>query len=89
MEIDIVKVVGRNVRLFRTYKSWSQETLGELVGLDRTYIGALERGEINTGIRNLAKIASGLDMPVAALFQLTAAQMFTAPMREAQNSGHH
>ena len=49
-----------NLQLARTLLGWSQEQLGLRCGLKRTYIGALERGEINPGIDNLDRIAKGL-----------------------------
>jgi len=49
-----------NLQLARTLLGWSQEQLGLRSGLKRTYIGALERGEINPGIDNLDRIAKGL-----------------------------
>ena len=49
-----------NLQVARTLHGWSQEQLGLRCGLKRTYIGALERGEINPGIDNLDRIAEGL-----------------------------
>jgi transcriptional regulator with XRE-family HTH domain len=49
-----------NLQMARTLNGWSQEQLGLNCGLKRTYIGALERGEINPGLDNLDRIAAGL-----------------------------
>jgi ribosome-binding protein aMBF1 (putative translation factor) len=49
-----------NLQVARTLHGWSQEQLGLRCGLKRTYIGALERGEINPGVDNLDRIAEGL-----------------------------
>lgn len=43
------RILGRNVRIARTSRGWSQETLGELAGMDRTYVGAVERAEASVG----------------------------------------
>ena len=51
-----------NLQMARTLHGWSQEQLGLHCGLKRTYIGALERGEINPGIDNLDRIAHGLGL---------------------------
>jgi len=57
---DINERVGLNIRRFREDKGLSQEKLAERAGLHRTYIGQIERGEKNIGIRNLEKIANAL-----------------------------
>ena len=38
----------------------SQEELGDLAGLDRTYVGGIERGERNVSALNIAKLAKAL-----------------------------
>lgn len=52
-----------NLQIARTIFGWSQEELGLESGLKRTYIGALERQEVNPGIDNLDRIARALGLP--------------------------
>lgn len=52
--------LAMNMRTARTLGGWSQEDLGLKCGLKRTYIGALERGEINPGIDNIDRIAKAI-----------------------------
>jgi transcriptional regulator with XRE-family HTH domain len=52
--------LAANMRAARSLFRWSQEELGFQCGLKRTYIGALERREVNPGIDNLDKLASGV-----------------------------
>jgi transcriptional regulator with XRE-family HTH domain len=51
-----------NLQVARTILGWSQEQLGLKCGLKRTYIGTIERREINPGIDNLDKIAAGMGL---------------------------
>ena len=47
----------------------SQEEFADICGLDRTYIGGIERGERNVALVNIEKIAKGLRISVSELFQ--------------------
>lgn len=51
---------GRRVRLCRKRVGLSQEGLGELAGLHRTYIGHVERGEVNPSLHNIVRLAAAL-----------------------------
>jgi len=57
---DINKRVGLNIRRTRENAGLSQEKLAALAGLHRAYIGHIERGEKNIGLKNLQKIAKAL-----------------------------
>lgn len=54
---DLQKVVGRNLRAYRLERGLSQEDFAEVVGVHRTYMGGLERGERNLTLQSLEKIA--------------------------------
>lgn len=55
------------MRLLRTSHGWSQEVLAELSGLNRSYIGAVERAEHNIGLDNIERIATALETAVPDL----------------------
>lgn len=59
--------LGRRIRKRRLDLEISQETLGELSGLHRTYVGHLERGEVNPSLLNILKVASALKMDAGEL----------------------
>ncbi len=67
--LQLRKIVGREVKLRRVGRGWSQETLAELSGLNRSYIGATERGQHNIGVDNIQKIATALEVPAFRLLQ--------------------
>ena len=59
---DINKKVGEKIRDYRTKKGWSQEKLALEAELHSAYIGQIERGEKNLGLKNLEKIAKTLEI---------------------------
>lgn len=67
--IDALRELGRVVRQIRETKGLSQEQLGFLAGLDRSYVGGIERGERNLSFANLLRLCAGLDVSLVELFQ--------------------
>ncbi len=57
---NINKRTGARIRKLRKKKGWSQEKLALEANLHRAYIGQIERGEKNIGLKNLEKIAKTL-----------------------------
>jgi transcriptional regulator with XRE-family HTH domain len=57
------------VRQLRKNRGWSQEDFAHRVGLDRSYMGGVERGERNVSLENICLIAKALGVPAAELFQ--------------------
>ena len=66
---DVLKMFGDRVREIRAQKGLSQEALAQIAKIDRTYIGGIERGERNAGLKNVHLIADALGVPVADLFR--------------------
>jgi transcriptional regulator with XRE-family HTH domain len=67
MKRDPRKSFGARVRQLRNSADISQEKLGDLCGLHRTYIGAVERGERNISLLNIVAIARALNVAPAEL----------------------
>jgi len=61
------KHFGQKVRLLRINRGWSQEVLAELSGLNRSYIGAVERAEHNIGLDNMERISRALEINIHEL----------------------
>ncbi|GAA1543346.1 helix-turn-helix domain-containing protein [Nocardioides humi] len=59
---------GARVRALRKPLGLSQEQLGQVAGLDRTYIGSVERGERNISLDNIWVLADALGVHPSELF---------------------
>ena len=64
----IRKEFGLQVKKIRKDQGYSQESFADECQLHRTYIGAIERGEKNISIDNIAKIAATLKISLHELF---------------------
>lgn len=68
MPVRNVKVAfGGRLRSLRQARGWSQERLAQAVGLDRSYVGGVERGERNVSLENISKFARGLGVKPSEL----------------------
>jgi DNA-binding XRE family transcriptional regulator len=63
------KDFGEKVRAYRKKEGISQDELAGRCRLDRTYIGSVERGERNVSLVNIYKLAAGLMVQPAWLFE--------------------
>lgn len=68
MRDEILRLFGERLRELRTERDLSQERLAELAGLDRNYIGQIERAERNVALVNIVRIAKALEVEPGALF---------------------
>jgi len=67
---DILKKFGKRVQQLRRQKGiTSQMALANKAGLDRTYVGGIERGERNVALKNMEKITKALDIGLDELFK--------------------
>ena len=66
---DVKTTFGQRVRALRKLAGLSQEQLALKCGLDRTYIGGVERGERNISIVNIEKIARAMHLSPKDLFE--------------------
>lgn len=58
---------GLRVREQRKLKQISQEKLAFLSNIDRSYMGRIERGEVNITIEKIYELAKSLDVSVKDL----------------------
>ena len=64
-----MKAIGARVCQLRDEREWTQETLSERSGLDRSYIAGIESGSRNPSLKVMAKLAAGLEITLARLFE--------------------
>lgn len=57
---DFLTWFGSRVRLLRQHQNLSQEELAQRAGIDRTYVGGVERGERNLSLLNVKRLADAL-----------------------------
>lgn len=61
--------IGAAIRAARHRIGMSQEALAHDAGLDRSYVGGIERGEHNLTVLSLMRIAKALDMTGSAVLE--------------------
>jgi transcriptional regulator with XRE-family HTH domain len=64
---DPRKQFGYHLRSVRAAKGLSQEELADRSGLNRTYVGSVERGERNVSLLNIHKLAAALGVAPSTL----------------------
>lgn len=65
---DITIKIGNRIRQLRNSKGISQEELSLASGLNRAFIGQLERGEKNATVKTIEKICSALHVSLHEFF---------------------
>lgn len=59
---------GTLVQRLRSAKGYSQERFAEVCRIDRSYMGMIERGEVNVTLAMIVKLAKALDLTLSDLF---------------------
>ena len=67
MARNLRHALGKEIRRRRQQRGLSQEAFADQVGLHRTYIGSIERGERNVSLENLSRLAEALGIRVSTL----------------------
>ena len=66
---DLQKTVGRNLRAYRLERGLSQEAFADVLGVHRTYMGGVERGERNLTLESLEKMAEQIGVEPRELLE--------------------
>jgi transcriptional regulator with XRE-family HTH domain len=76
----IRSMIGERLRGYRISKGLTQEDLADLADVHFTYIGKIERGEINFTIDSIVNVSTALNVSLDELFR------YSQPTKE--NEGH-
>jgi transcriptional regulator with XRE-family HTH domain len=68
---DVKVLFGHRLRELRKQVGLSQEALAYESGLDRSYVGGVERGEYNISLINICLLASALGVPPHELLKFS------------------
>ena len=68
-QTDVKVLFGKRIRELRKLRGWSQEEFALRVGLDRSYVGGVERGERNISLENICLMSVKLGVPTSKLFE--------------------
>ncbi|WP_311270695.1 helix-turn-helix transcriptional regulator [Sphingobium sp. WCS2017Hpa-17] len=72
--MDVVELLGTNVRRYRKLKGMTQEQLALDTGMERSYVSDLERGTRNPSVRALGRLAEALGIEPKSLLELQPTQ---------------
>ncbi|KAF6577570.1 transcriptional regulator [Paenibacillus polymyxa] len=78
----ITDYVGERIRAIRKSKNYTQEQLGEKVGLPQPYIGGIERGERNISLETLERILEALETSPDQFFRFYNDKYFSEEERD-------
>lgn len=67
MSDPFLDILGQRIRARREQLGLSQEELAHVAGLDRSYVGRIERGKHNLTFVSLVRMARAMQCDVAAL----------------------
>ena len=67
MQDYLLTALGQRVRELRAKAGFSQEGFADHIGVHRTFVGTIERGESNLSFGNLAKISKALGITLSQL----------------------
>lgn len=65
---NVKLLFGQRLRQLRKARGLSQEDFAQKAGIDRSYMGGVERGERNLSLENICLIADALGVEPAQLF---------------------
>lgn len=69
LAMTLGEIVATNIRRIRQERNLTQEALADLVGINRNYVGMLERQENSPTVAMLERLATALEIDPIEFFQ--------------------
>lgn len=66
---QISRQLGARIRHLRQERGFSQEALADASEIHRSFMGEIERGEVDVTLATLIRIGYGLKVPVSSLIK--------------------
>ena len=79
---------GHAVRHHRELRDWSQEQLAQLAGLNRSFLGEVERGSAVPSLATAGKLAAALSIPLSVLIA-HGERIHSIPVHQPQSQENH
>jgi transcriptional regulator with XRE-family HTH domain len=68
MSNDVRVRFGQRIRKLRTQRGWTQEDIADRLGIDRSYLADIERGNRNVSLKMQETLAQGFGLSLSKLF---------------------
>ncbi len=83
----LLKKIGDKIRVLRTEKGYSQETLAEQLGISPSGLAKIERGESDITFKKLEKIATFFDLNILEILNLASISYYNFKTKKNSISG--
>ncbi len=68
---QLLKKFGKNVKIARIKKDWTQEKLAEILDVNTNYIACIECGRQNMSLGKILELAEALDIDIEVLLKFS------------------
>ena len=66
-KIGLLKRFGKNVKIERIKKDWTQEQFAEIMNVSQNYIANIECGKANMSLAKVLELSKALDVEIESL----------------------
>ncbi len=66
---ELLKKLGKNVKIARIKKDWTQEKFAEILDVNTNYIACIECGRQNMSLGKILELAQALEVDIEVLLK--------------------